>query len=112
MRKINTKAFTPLQIEIDGTVYTLKKITNRVATRSMEVNDEIQKEGIGIQEAAKLVGEFLMLYLPVDQDWILDNLDMADCRNIMGGINEEVTKAMGETTLPLASCPDGDNSPK
>ena len=112
MLKLDTKHFKPIQIEIDGTVYTLKKITARVVTRGLEIAEAIQKEGVGIREATDLMAEFLMLYLPVDRDWVLDNLDMDDCRNVMNGINVEVSQAMGAAEPPLASGPGGDNSQK
>ncbi len=112
MVKLSTKTYKPIQVEIDGTVYEVKKITNRTMLRGMEISQQIQKPETTMDEAVKLTNEFLALYLPIDPDWLIDNLSMDDCRLLMEGITGEVNKAMGDIEPPLASGPGGDSSPK
>lgn len=112
MVKLDTRNYKSIEVEIDGKVYELKKITNRVMLRGIEISDQIQKDGASMAEVVDLTAEFLMLYLPLEKDWIIDNLSMEECRRLMDGITGELTKSMGGTEPPLASGPGGDNSPK
>jgi hypothetical protein len=112
MLKLDTKNYKPICVEIDGQVYEVRKITNRVIARGVEISNEMQAENISMADAYRLLVDFLMLYLPLDRDWIMDNLSPQDCRVLMDNLRTEMDKAMGETEPPLASGPDGDSSPK
>lgn len=112
MVKLDTRNFKPIQVEIDGNVYEVKKITNRVLLKADEISKRLETPGIGPNEMVHIVAEFLSYFLPMDADWFIDNLTLDECRLLMDGITAEMTKAMGGSEPPLATGPGGDNSPK
>jgi hypothetical protein len=112
MVKLDTRIYKSIEVEIDGTIHKLKKVTNRVMLRGIEISEQIQKDGVSMAEVVDLTAEFLMLYLPLEKDWILDNLSMDECRCLMDGITGELTKALEGSEPPLASGPGGDSLPK
>jgi len=112
MLQLSTKVLEPLKVEIDGEIFEVKKITNRVILQAMEISEKMQQEGLGMAEAYNLLTDFIVLYLPVDRDWVLDHLSPQDCRRLMTSLQAEMSKSMEGIEPPLASGPGGDNLPK
>jgi hypothetical protein len=109
MLKLNTKSYKPIKVEIDGQVYEVKKITNRVILQGLEISEQMNAEGVDMAKAYGLLIDFLQLYLPLDREWIMDNLSPEDCRLLMENLRIEMDKVMGAPEPPLASGPGGDS---
>ncbi|MFA5379581.1 MAG: hypothetical protein WC455_27735 [Dehalococcoidia bacterium] len=112
MFKLNTKNYKPIKVDIDGKVYEVKKITNRVILQGLEISKKMMVEGIEMAEAYSLLVDFIQLYLPLDRDWIMDNLSPENCRMLMGNLQEEFSKAMEVPEPPLAPGPNSESLPK
>jgi len=111
MIEVNT-LHKPIEIKINDEVFTVKKVTNRVIVEGLTIREKLLKDDTDMLTTFNLIVDFLLLYLPLDRDWIMDNLSPQDCRMVMSGLLEEMNKAMGDPEPPLASGPGGDNLPK
>jgi hypothetical protein len=109
MLKINTKIYSPIKIEIDGQVIEAKKITNDVLMAALELGRKLTAQGTTPEEIFDTTMEILMLYLPVEKEWIRKSLTPGQTRQIADYIIDESQKV---EEPPLAGGPGGDASPK
>lgn len=113
MLKIDTKAYKSIEFEIDGKVYQTKKITNRIILAGLRIADKMKGENVPQEVQYECLVDLIILYTPLEREWVLDNLSPDDMQKLMTYITDQITAAtekVGEP--PLGDGTSGGELPK